>query len=55
MCSDDGDDCYHRTCDEAKYIDIDNMTRVIRAIAISSKTIIAGKDTPTRVELDELK
>lgn len=46
MCSDDDDPCYHRTCDIAKKIDFDNMTRVIQAIALSCRTLINGEDTP---------
>jgi hypothetical protein len=49
MCSDDGDPCYHMPCDEAKRIDLKNMTEIIRAIAIATSSIVAGKDTPTRI------
>jgi len=28
---------------------------VIKAITLSSKSIIAGKETPTRVKVDELR
>jgi len=49
MCSDDKDSCYHQTCDEAKDINIENMVRVIKAIVVSTSTIITGRDTPTRV------
>lgn len=41
---------YHRLSDEVSTLDLDNMTAIIKAIAISSKTIISGKDTPTRVD-----
>lgn len=41
---------YHKPSDEIGTLDMDNMTEVIKAIALSSKTIISGKDTPTRVE-----
>jgi hypothetical protein len=30
-------------------MDIGNITEIIKAIAISSTSIIAGKDTPSRV------
>jgi hypothetical protein len=46
MCSDDDDPCYHKTCDIAKSIDFNNMTRVIQAIATSCRTLIKGNDTP---------
>ncbi|MEP0711911.1 M28 family peptidase [Algoriphagus sp.] len=41
---------YHKPSDEIETLDIANMTEIIKAIALSSKTIISGKDTPTRVE-----
>jgi len=31
-------------------LDVENMARIITAIAISSKTIVSGKDTPARIE-----
>jgi Zn-dependent M28 family amino/carboxypeptidase len=50
MCSDDNEPCYHQSCDDVKRMDIENMTRVIQAIAISCKTLISGVDTPTRIK-----
>lgn len=50
MCSDDKEPCYHRTCDDVKRIDIANMTRVIKAIATGSLSLISGKDTPSRIK-----
>ena len=41
---------YHKVTDEISTLDMNNMAEIIKAIAISSKTIISGKDTPTRVE-----
>lgn len=49
MSSDDDDPCYHRPCDELRRVNISHMTKIIRAVAISSKQIIAGKDTPGRI------
>lgn len=46
MCSDDSDPCYHRPCDDAKRVDIGNMTRVIRAIARGMESTVQGLDTP---------
>lgn len=40
---------YHKQSDEYETLDMENMTEVIRGIAISSKTIVAGQDTPSRV------
>jgi hypothetical protein len=36
-------------------LDLINMTEIIKAIALSSKSIIAGKETPTRVKVEELR
>jgi len=41
---------YHKPSDEIETLDMVNMTEIIKAIAISSKSIVSGKDTPTRVE-----
>jgi Zn-dependent M28 family amino/carboxypeptidase len=46
----DNEPTYHKQSDDIASIDINNMTEIIKAIALSSKTIINGKDTPTRVE-----
>ena len=46
----DSEPTYHKQSDDITSIDIVNMTEIIKAIALSSKTIISGKDTPTRVE-----
>jgi Peptidase family M28 len=40
---------YHKQSDEIGTLDMNNMAGIIKAIAISSKTIVSGKDTPTRV------
>ncbi len=50
MCSDDNEPCYHKPCDDVKRIDMDNMTRIIQAIAKSCTSLINGKDTPTRIK-----
>lgn len=41
---------YHKQSDEIETLDMNNMSEIIKAIAISSKTIVSGKDTPTKVE-----
>ena len=46
----DSEKYYHTQKDEIGTLDMNNMSEVIKAIAISSKTIISGKDTPGRVE-----
>ena len=40
---------YHKLSDEISTLDMDNMTEIIKSIAISSQTIISGIDTPSRV------
>ncbi|MFD0795674.1 M20/M25/M40 family metallo-hydrolase [Mucilaginibacter litoreus] len=43
------DKLYHTVKDEFSSLDVKNITATIRAIALSSKSIIAGQDTPTRI------
>lgn len=45
----DVDKDYHQVTDELKTLDVANITAAIRAIALSSRGIVAGKETPTRV------
>jgi Zn-dependent M28 family amino/carboxypeptidase len=45
---------YHKPSDEVGTLDMENMTQIIKAIAESSKTIISGKDSPTRVKPESL-
>ncbi len=40
---------YHSADDEIETLNMANMTEIIKAIALSSASIISGKDTPTRV------
>ncbi len=51
----DNEPNYHKVSDQLETLDLENMAQVIKSIAISSKSIIAGKDTPTRVKVEELK
>lgn len=46
---------YHSADDEVETLDMENMTEIIKAIAHSSRSIVSGKDTPTRVKADELE
>lgn len=46
---------YHKPGDEVKTLDMENMTMIIQAIAMSSKSIVAGKKTPSRVKVEELR
>lgn len=46
---------YHKLTDHAETLDMENMTAIIKAIALSAKSIVAGTATPTRVKVDELR
>jgi hypothetical protein len=46
---------YHKVTDEIGTLDMENMARIIKAIALSSKGIVSGKDTPSRVNVDGLR
>jgi Zn-dependent M28 family amino/carboxypeptidase len=50
----DNEPNYHKVSDEISTLDLDNMAQIIKAIALSSKTIISGADTPTRVKPESL-
>jgi Zn-dependent M28 family amino/carboxypeptidase len=51
----DSEKFYHTQEDEIETLDMNNMAAIIRAIAISSTSIVAGKDTPARVTSESLK
>lgn len=51
----DNEPNYHKPSDEIGTLNMQNMAMIIKAIAISSKGIISGKDTPSRVEPSRLK
>ena len=46
----DNEPTYHKQSDDIASIDVNNMAEIIKAIAISSKSIVSGKDTPSRIE-----
>ncbi len=46
---------YHKVSDEIGTLDMDNMAEIIKAIATSATSIVNGKDTPSRVNTNELK
>lgn len=45
----DKDKFYHTVDDELETLDIGNITATIQAIALSSRTIVAGTETPKRI------
>lgn len=51
----DSEPNYHTADDEFETLDINNMTEIIKAIALSSSSIISGKDTPSRVDTAQLR
>jgi len=51
----DSEPYYHKLSDHIETLDMENMTMIIRSIALSSKSIIAGKETPTRVKVENLR
>ena len=51
----DSEPNYHKVSDQIETLDMENMAMIIKSIALSSKSIIAGKETPTRVKVEELE
>ncbi len=50
----DSEKYYHTQGDEISTLDLKNMTRIIQAIALSSTSIVDGKDTPKRVDTSQI-
>ncbi|HEV3412223.1 MAG TPA: M28 family peptidase [Puia sp.] len=50
----DIDKTYHTPEDEVSTLNLKNMAAIIKAIALSSLTIVEGKDTPSRVDTSQL-
>ncbi|GAO41726.1 M20/M25/M40 family metallo-hydrolase [Flavihumibacter petaseus] len=51
----DSEKFYHTADDEFETLDMKNMTEIIKAIALSSTSIVAGTDTPSRVDTNALR
>jgi hypothetical protein len=51
----DSEKFYHTQEDEIETLDMKNMAEIIKAIAISSTSIVAGKDTPKRVDTSQIR
>ena len=51
----DSEKYYHTQGDEIGTLDMNNMARIIKSIAFSSRTIIAGTDTPSRVDATQMR
>src|SRR3569832_354984 len=50
----DSEPNYHKVSDEVKTLDMANMAMIIKSVALSSRGIVAGKETPSRVKTEEL-
>lgn len=48
----DSEKYYHTVNDEVETLDLINMTEIIKSIALSSASIVNGKSTPSRVNLE---
>ncbi|HEX6171173.1 MAG TPA: M28 family peptidase [Chitinophagaceae bacterium] len=51
----DSEPNYHKVTDHIETLDMENMAMIIKSIALASRSIVAGKDSPTRVKVDELR
>ncbi|TDH26099.1 M20/M25/M40 family metallo-hydrolase [Segetibacter sp. 3557_3] len=51
----DAEPNYHKPSDEIGTLDLGNMTEIIKSIAVSATSIIAGKDSPSRVKTSDLE
>ena len=51
----DSEPNYHKVTDHIETLDMENMAMIIRSIALASRSIVAGKDSPTRVKVEELR
>jgi hypothetical protein len=51
----DSEKFYHTQGDEIGTLDMKNMAGIIKSIAISARSIIAGTDTPSRVDATQLR
>lgn len=51
----DGEPHYHKLSDHVETLDMDNMAMIIKSIALASRSIVAGKDSPSRVKVEDLR
>ena len=51
----DSEPNYHKVSDHVETLDMENMAMVIKSIAFSSRSIVSGKDSPSRVNVDDLR
>ncbi len=46
---------YHKQSDQVETLDMNNMAMIIKSIALASRSIVAGKDSPSRVKVEDLR
>ena len=51
----DSEPNYHKVSDHIETLDMENMAMIIKSIALASRSIVAGKDTPARVKVEDLR
>jgi hypothetical protein len=51
----DSEPHYHKVSDTPETLDKENMAMIIRSIALSSRSIVAGTETPSRVKKEDLR
>jgi len=51
----DNEPNYHKASDEIGTLDMNNMAKIIKAIAVSASGIVSGKQTPSRVDAKSLR
>lgn len=51
----DSEPHYHQASDAIETLDMQNMTEIIKAVAVSAQSIIMGKDSPSRVDTKQLR
>ena len=51
----DVDKHYHQASDEVESLDLESMHQAIEILASATKGLAAGKDTPTRVDISQVK
>ena len=51
----DGEPHYHKVSDHIETLDMENMSMIIKSIALASRSIVVGKDSPTRVKVEDLR
>jgi hypothetical protein len=50
----DSDALYHTVADEVQSLDMKNITATIKALALATKSIVAGTDTPSRIDKSQV-